>query len=422
MVCSRAVPDERASGSRRTAAAHSAASPRSDAGLAGPRRRRRPRSRCRTSPDEVDFEGLHQPQPWAPARARSAWAARSWPAPTTRPRPPGTRRASATCAGRSSRSSARATASSRGAVRRRAQRPVRRATRPTSWRSPTRSSSGAVQLSYQRVFSFRGDARPSSAGTHVPARRARAATTCSRSAAAGASGRTLRVGGTVNRWFNGYSQRRAAHRPRRVGEVRRDSTEQDIDYDLDSGINFNLGVMWTPIESLNVGAVGKTPFTAILDLRRFRQRHRRCRRTRGLTTNAAERSDVLIDFPGAVGVGAVVAADQPAHASPRTTRARSGRKDRIRNFFRLDADTPDPVRRRPRPTSASCPTRRWTTPIRRTPQQFRLGVEYVLIAGPLKIPLRAGVFRTASTSARPTATRRASGASPRARGSRPAPS
>lgn len=249
-------------------------------------------------------------------------------------------------------------------------------------------SSGSIQLSYQRVFSFRGD------------RTIRRGNTRFRTEGEGGFdvlalgsgwrlGRTVRIGGTVNRWANGYRQRRERSTVTDMGETVRDSTEQDIDYDLNSGINFNVGVMWTPVESLNVGAVGKTPFTAILNLRRFRLDTPSNSADR-ITTNTAERSDVLIDFPGAIGVGVSWRPESPLTISADYTRT-FWSQGRIRNFFRLDA-TPQ-AGSPPPPTDYRDLLYPTLDDLEQTDtEQFRLGAEYVVIAGPLKVPLRAGVF------------------------------
>lgn len=240
--------------------------------------------------------------------------------------------------------------------------------------------SGSIQLSYQRVFSFRG--------TREIARPDRRFLTEGRGGfdvLAFGSGwrvaRTLRVGGTVNGWFNGYSQRRL----RQTSGV---ETEQDIDYDLNSGINFNLGAMWTPVESLNVGVVGKTPFTAILNLRRFRRDTRTS--TGESTENRAERSDVLLDLPGAVGVGLSWRPTSPVTVSADYTRT-FWSQGRIRNFFLLNqtpggGEPPAPLdyRELPYPTIED--------PDQTDTEQIRLGLEAVAIAGQVRIPLRAGLF------------------------------
>lgn len=242
--------------------------------------------------------------------------------------------------------------------------------------------SGSVQVSYQRIFSFRG--------TREIERVGRTFTTEGEGGydvlAFGSGwrvGRTLRVGGTVNGWFNGYSQRRL-----RIS-TNAGTTEQDIDYDLDSGINFNLGAIWTPVENLNFGAVGKTPFTAILNLRRFRSDT--FLDPPAVTENRAERSDVLIDFPGAVGFGLSWRPASPLTFSADYTRTFWSR-GRIRNFFVLNA-TPPPDGRPPDPVDyRELPYPTINDPDQTDTEQIRLGFEAVAIAGRLRFPIRAGLF------------------------------
>jgi len=110
-------------------------------------------------------------------------------------------------------------------------------------------ASGSVQLSFQRVFSFHGDrtiertdqllSSMGSGGFDV--------------LALGTGFRvvpSLRIGATVNRWVNGYRQDR-----NRLAT--RGTTDQNFDFRL-SGWNFNGGIIWSPLESLNLGVVGKT--------------------------------------------------------------------------------------------------------------------------------------------------------------------
>jgi hypothetical protein len=242
--------------------------------------------------------------------------------------------------------------------------------------------SGSIQVSYQRVFSFRG--------TREIERSPRTFRTEGRGGfdviALGSGwrvGRTLRIGGTVNGWFNGYSQRRLRRAPGL-------DTELDLDYDLKSGINFNLGAIWTPVESLNVGVVGKTPFTAILNLRRFRRDTRFNNNEVTVTENRAERSDVLLDLPGAVGVGLSWRPTNPLTFSADYTRT-FWSQGRIRNFFILNqtfagSDPPAPLdyRELPYPTLED--------PDQTDTEQIRLGMEAVAIAGRVRVPFRAGLF------------------------------
>ena len=250
-------------------------------------------------------------------------------------------------------------------------------------------SSGALQIGYQRVFSFRGDRTIQRGNTRFLTEGEGGYDVIALGGGC-RLGRSFRAGATVNRWVNGYSQRRDRTTITDSGRPDRASTEQDIDYDINSGINFNLGVMWTPTESLNVGAVGKTPFTAILNLRRFRQDTVIVDDMERVTTNAAERSDVLIDFPGAVGVGVSWRPASTLTLSADYTRT-FWSEGRIRNFFRLD---PTPVGGIPPPPTEfpELPYPTLDDPDQTDTQQFRLGAEYVLLAGPLKIPFRAGVF------------------------------
>jgi hypothetical protein len=250
--------------------------------------------------------------------------------------------------------------------------------------------SGSIQVSYQRVFSFRG--------TREIERIGRTFLTEGRGGfdviAFGSGwrvGRTLRVGGTVNGWINGYSQRRLRQTPGT-------DTELDIDYDLKSGINFNLGAIWTPVESLNVGIVGKSPFTAILNLRRFRRDTRFFNNETAVTENRGERSDVLLDLPGAVGVGLSWRPMNPLTFSADYTRTYWS-QGRIRNFFIVNAtpatvvdgvvvvgEPPPPIdyRELPYPTIEDAD--------QTDTEQIRLGMEVVARAGRVRFPIRAGLF------------------------------
>ena len=81
------------------------------------------------------------------------------------------------------------------------------------------------------------------------------------SAAVGAHvSRKLRVGMTLNRWINGYDANRVRSR-NVLEEVRH--TEFRV-----GGWNANLGVIVTPWEDFNLGAVAKAPFTADVELYR----------------------------------------------------------------------------------------------------------------------------------------------------------
>src|SRR5687768_1909145 len=152
---------------------------------------------------------------------------------------------------------------------------------PLEW-GPVR---GAAQLSFQRVFSFRGS-RTVEKQSFVLTTKGKGGFDVLAIGTGLQVARSLRAGVTLNRWFNGYHQSRA-----RTGSRRQ---RQELDYDL-SGWNVNLGLMWTPHESLNLGLVGKTPFTGKLKLRRERTDFFPTTATpEVITTNAAERDDLRL--------------------------------------------------------------------------------------------------------------------------------
>jgi hypothetical protein len=249
-------------------------------------------------------------------------------------------------------------------------------------------SSGAVQLNYQRVFSF-GGTRKIDRTTDVFETEGQGGFDVLGLGTGWRIGRTVRVGGAFNVWVNGYSQRkvRTSTQPPPRG---RGTTEQDIDYDLNSGVNFNLGVLWTPIENLNIGAVGRTPFTAILNLRRFRRDFGPSNTPDQYTQNSGERSDVLIDLPGSVGVGASWRVSSAFTLSADYTRT-FWHKGRIRNFFQIEA-TPEGGEPPPPDVFQQLPYPTLDDVDQTDTQQVRTGLEYVLIWGRVKIPLRAGFF------------------------------
>ena len=253
------------------------------------------------------------------------------------------------------------------------------------------SVSGAAQVSYQRVINFTTEALDenpdvirtgdSSGGFDV--------------VAFGTGLRvfnSLRLGATLNRWLNGYTQ--TFIREPRVGRTR-GRVDQLSEYEL-SGWNANLGVIWEPFSSLNLGVVGKTPFTA--DVRLRRERTDITPSGTAFTRNAAARNDVRIELPGAVGVGASWRPHGQLTLSADYTRTFWSR-GRIRNFFTL-APTPEgeePLT--PEETGdfyASLPYPTFTVEARDA-EQVRAGVEYVLIHDRVRWPIRAGYFTTRQT-------------------------
>jgi long-subunit fatty acid transport protein len=246
--------------------------------------------------------------------------------------------------------------------------------------------SGAMQVSYQRVFSFRGDRLILEENpTRVFTSRTEGGFDLLAVGTGLRVARGLRVGGTLNRWFGGYSQSRF-----RSGVPRgRQATEQEIDYRL-RGWNVNLGLIWSPGQSLNLGLVGKTAFTG--DLRAHRERTDYFSEQvdpEQTTTNEAP-GELKLDFPGAVGFGVSWRPRSALTVSADYTRT-FWSDGRIRNFFILPARQPGQDRpaaqvfdELPYPTLDD--ERQFDT------TQLRLGVEYVVIGSRVKVPLRAGVF------------------------------
>jgi opacity protein-like surface antigen len=235
------------------------------------------------------------------------------------------------------------------------------------------SVTGAVQLSFQRVVSFDAD------------RTIELASNVSRISSSGGfdvialgSGlqltHSLRAGVAVNRWFNGWDQRlgrSATQRP----------TLQTTGFTF-SGWNLNLGAIWSPVESLNLGAVYKSGFTADVTLSR-----ERLDIVTPVTTNAATSDDVRVDFPAAFGVGASWRPTSPLTVSADYTLTQWS-KGKIYNYFTL------PQTGEPLPPDHVFPE--LTYPNLGAPQsdteQLRVGAEYVVLKTRVKWPLRAGYF------------------------------
>lgn len=247
-----------------------------------------------------------------------------------------------------------------------------------------RTLSGAVQLSYQRVISFTSDRtieRPANvrtvngeggfdvlalgAGFQVVPR--------------------VRIGATLNRWHNGYTQHV-------VRERARDRSEQTSEYGL-RGWNVNAGLIWEPSETLNLAVVGKTPFTADVLLSRFRMDQ--SLPNGPVTTNAFRSENVFLDLPGAVGFGA---SWRPrGHLTLSVDYTRTYWSDaRIRNFFTLAPsargdDGPSPEESGDLYASLPYP-HLILDDTQEDTEQVRVGVEYVIVGDRLHVPLRAGYF------------------------------
>ena len=191
--------------------------------------------------------------------------------------------------------------------------------------------------------------------------------------------RTLRTGITVNRWFNGYTQS--------VERTAPDFTRPrvfDSDYGL-TGWNANLGAIWSPIEQVNLGAVFKTPFSGQVHLDKTRTDNP----VGGNRVTNSHRNDaVRLEFPASFGFGTSWRPRSALTLSADFTRTFWSRS-RIINYFTLPFVAPPapfaPTTYPPLPYPA-------LTQSQGDSDQVRTGVEYVIIAGRLKVPLRAGYF------------------------------
>ena len=252
-----------------------------------------------------------------------------------------------------------------------------------TWPLELGSVGGALQFSFQRVISFNGDQDIVRNLTPI-----RIESEGGFDVLAFGTGlqlsRKLRVGATLNRWFNGYVQRLA-----RLEGNAPEETFTDFDF---SGWNVNAGVIVTPIENLNLGVVAKTPFTG-----RVRQIIERTNLADpdGPPENRFDSAspgypDIEIDFPGAVGAGASWRPSNPWTLSVDYTRT-FWSKGRIRNFFRLPGIGPPIV---PGRTFFDLlPYPKLNELQQKDTEQIRLGGEYVALRGDgYAVPLRAGWF------------------------------
>jgi len=271
-------------------------------------------------------------------------------------------------------------------------------------------ASGAVQLSFQRVISFDGrheitEFRPADPSTLRAFQQFGGFDVIAFGSGLQIA-RDVRVGFTVNRWFNGYN-----YKFERTGG--NEPSNQTVDFTF-KGWNTNLGVIWSPFESLNLGAVYKSGFTATVDLRRSRvdtPASFPATQNRFEVPNPGDPTrvpptpaipPVNLDFPATFGGGASWRPRTPLTISADYTRTRWSRA-RIRNYFTLpQVGTPtfpeiNPVPEAPELEEDLFYELNYPTLLKsRSPQvdshQVRLGVEYIVVRQRVKWPLRAGFF------------------------------
>ena len=270
-----------------------------------------------------------------------------------------------------------------------------------TWPVALGDTRGSIQLSYQRAIGFDGTRTIDSGG----GRRTEGSGDGGFDVLAFGTGlrptRRLRLGVTVNRWLNGYEQTVVRTIPGNLRPLR----EFESDF-RPSGWSFNLGVLWTPIENLNVGGVFKTPFGADLTLSKKRKDF--WASDSGFeneTFNAASSEDVRIELPASLGFGISWRVRDTLTISADFTQSRWS-KAFIDNYFILP-----PTPRRNDPSQNPNPP----PPIvydelpypslvseQVDAQQIRAGVEWVVISSPrVKVPLRAGYFNDRQITAYP---------------------
>lgn len=245
------------------------------------------------------------------------------------------------------------------------------------------AASGAVQLSFQRVIPYSGErsieeeppkAIEASGGFDVVSLGTGLKLT-----------RWLRAGVTVNRWFNGFHQQRERLQRRR--------SIQETDFGI-SGVNFNAGLIVQPHETVNVGVMAKTRLRADVELARNRRDFVSVPDAPDIPLfNQHSSDDVRLDLPGAVGFGASWRPDSLFTLSADYTRTFWSRA-RVYNYFTLAPGVEE--------NSVVAPPPPDVFPIvpfpnvvdeQRDTDEVRVGVEYVVILGRPKLPLRAGYFR-----------------------------
>ncbi len=248
--------------------------------------------------------------------------------------------------------------------------------------------SGAVQVSYQRVLAF--DSRRT-------IERSNGTVTIESHGGfdllAVASGlqvsRHWRVGATLNRWFNGYEQ--ALDRQTAV------SSQQELNFDVRAW-NVNIGLIWSPTDSVNVGLVAKSPFTARVDMaRRRRDVVDDDSGQEFLTSNAYSSDRVRLYLPGALGAGISWRPHSTLTISADYTRSLWS-EAYARDYFTLAACQPGqtcPPARSPESTNDLFPSLTYPAladPRQSDTEEIRLGLERVLLFERAKLPLRAGFF------------------------------
>jgi long-subunit fatty acid transport protein len=289
-----------------------------------------------------------------------------------------------------------------------------------TWPVALGETSGAVQVSYQRAISFDGT-RAIHVTTLSQTYGERGSSDGGFDVVALGTGlrlsRHVRAGFTVNRWVNGYDQTLTRRyetftgRPERVYE---------LDFRPD-GWSFNFGAIVSPVESLNLGIVYKTPFTADVRLDQARRDYWVDEgQLEEVTRNDYSSDAVRLEFPSSFGFGLSWRPIDTLTLSADFTQT-SWSEARISNFFTIAATPrsgedgtpgtpplpivyPQPfqyptLKAVPDSDDPEDPARLFG---QQDAQQIRAGVEWVLIWGRVKLPLRAGYFNDRQITPNPT--------------------
>lgn len=266
-----------------------------------------------------------------------------------------------------------------------------------------RERTGAIQVSYQRSFSFTGSRRSegpvAARGFNLPGQDPVLPTAFTVEGRGGFDTISLssgfevhpgvRLGLSLNRWVNGFSQ--TVDRPdAQTGGSRTIESSWDI-----SGTNLNLGALFTPTPKLNLGAVLKTSFQADVHLRKTRTDDRIPGQAGDIsaTTVNSKSGDAQIRFPKVYGMGASYRASNTVTVSADFTRT-GWSTATITNFFSLArlgfaSGDVDRYPELPFPAVESGIGGQSDT------NQVRVGAEWVLRlgqSGNVLLPLRAGFF------------------------------
>lgn len=260
---------------------------------------------------------------------------------------------------------------------------------------------GAIQLSYQRSFSFSGSRRsegPVGVKGFAPDPLTVLPSEFTVEGRGGfdtvslSSGfevhPKLRLGLSVNRWIRGFSQ--SVDRPdAQTGGYRRIDSNWDI-----SGTNVNVGLLITPVTKLNLGAVLKTSFSAKVQLSKTREDRILVVPTppAGPTLVSVfnrNEGNATIRFPHVYGLGASYLFTNTFTVSADFTRT-AWSKATITDFFSLGRASIDRFGELPFPAVEEGANGQSDT------NQIRVGAEWVMRlgeSGNVLLPLRAGLFR-----------------------------